>query len=875
MEALEEQLVGIVERVTFHSPETGWSVLKVSPFHSPQSRVTVRVHQAQVFAGATMEFRGQWRVHSKYGEQFEAKHALERKPASSAALERYLGSGMIHGVGPKTARKIVNHFGAATLDVFEEHIERLTEVRGIAELKLVKIREAWETHRAIRDVMLFLQEYGVSTLFAVKIFKEYGQKSIATVRDNPYQLARDIYGIGFFSADRIALALGFAEDSPERIEACVKHVLDASREQGHCYLTRAQVHAGVCALLASPQKEPVKPEVWAGRIDIAMQALGQQRVIRTRELPAEALPAPLRAEGATRCYYATSLYRAEERVAAWVQSRVRRTWPVDAARVEQWLGRFCSQSSLQLSPQQRDAVHLMARQGLCVLTGGPGCGKTTTTRALVRLLVAMGKNVLLAAPTGRAAQRMMEVIGQPARTIHRLLEWNVRSNAFTRNQEQPLVADYVIVDETSMLDITLAADLFAAIAPNAQTLLIGDPEQLPAVGAGNVLADLLAYPTMPRASLTQVFRQAQASHIVQHAHRINHGETPNIPSPLAEPTIWKKPVDCLFVDAEEATQEQLRFLRRAKAAIASTQATGESQHLLTQEGKHRGTLVRVDGKVAVAKASPVAKPQVATAPEPPEPQTPTFVVPRKFLHVQWDALALTQDVLDELRVVLRRIHPHSALNYGMSALDVIVRLYAKTLPEKLGAGTEIQVLTPMQRGSLGAHAMNVLLQKAVNPPAFDKPELLVGERILRVGDRVMQRRNNYDHNVFNGDIGQVIGANPSTGSCQVRFGRGDTVHEVTYPKEDLAELMLAYATTVHKSQGSEFQAVIIPVTTQHYTMLFRNLIYTALTRAKTMAVFVGTRGALQMAVANVDTRARQTALTHLLLRGAAEPHRAC
>ncbi|KAK1548251.1 hypothetical protein Q3G72_028298 [Acer saccharum] len=847
----QEKLVGIVERVTFHSSQTGWSLLKVSPFQNPASRVTVCVHQAHVFAGATMEFHGHWRVHPKYGEQFQATQALERKPASSAALERYLGSGLIDGVGPKTARKIVAHFGAQTLAVFEEDIERLTEVRGIAKLKLQSIRAAWMTHRAIRDVMLFLQEYGVSTLFAVKIFKTYGNDAIKVVRDNPYQLARDIYGIGFFSADRIALALGFAHDSPQRIEAGVAHVLNASREQGHCYMTRQQILDAAEALLGQNAETQAPSPASIGEAIVSLEG---KKHIRTRHLPQMAVPKIIRTDEAlVCCYYATSLYWAEERVAQWIRARLQQPWRGDAERIKRWLTDYCGRAALKLSGEQQAAVQNIVGQSLSILTGGPGCGKTTTTRVVVKLLQAMGRRVVLAAPTGRAAQRMAEVIGCEAKTLHRLLEWDVRQNAFSRNQERPLDADFVVVDETSMLDITLAADLFAAIAPRAQALLIGDPEQLPAIGAGNVLSDMLACRAVPRAALREVFRQAKASQIIEAAHAINRGQKPSIASPLAQPDIWRTDCDCLFIDAEQATGEQLRFVRRAKAAIAALEQSGQAQQLVTPTGKERGYVRQTDTKIV----------QTASA-EDGDISTASFVVPPKFAHVRWETLAQASGALEELKAVLRRIHPHSALHYGMSAVDVIVRLCQHTLVRKLGRDAEIQVLTPMQRGPLGAQALNQTLQTAINPPSADKAEVTLAERVLRVGDRVIQRRNNYDQNVFNGDIGHIVGIDPSSGQCAVQFGPATNSHQVRYRKEDLHELALAYAITIHKSQGSEFECAIIPISTQHYTMLFRNLIYTALTRAKKMAVFVGTRGALDMAIANVDTRDRQTSLPYLL-----------
>lgn len=985
-----ERLAGVVERITFHSPESGWSVLQVSPFGAPHTRVSVIVHQAKVFAGATMEFEGSWRQHPRYGEQFDATRAVERKPASAAALEKYLGSGLIRGVGPRTARKIVAHFGAQTLGIFEDEIERLVEVRGIARRKLDSISEAWREHQAIRHVMMFLQEHGISTLFAVRIYKTYGDAAIEIVREDPYRLARDIYGIGFFSADRIAASLGCDPTGVTRLDAGIRHVLSASREEGHCFLTAEQVEARALELLELLGLGDAEP--MALRVREALEALVERGEVRIRRLARSAFGRDPGSSEVTHvsdepmldsreqstagrgdtpeadvvCYYARSLYRDEETVAREIAGRIRDLSPaapaapaaspaspaadasdaatpftpvtaaaaargVDVDRVARWIDAHSQRAGIVLSASQRQAVLGIATQRFSVLTGGPGCGKTTTTRTVVRLARAMGKRVVLAAPTGRAAQRMKEVIGIEARTIHRLLEWSPVKAGFSRDAEHPIPADFVVVDETSMLDVSLAASLLVAVPPAAQILFVGDPDQLPSVGPGQVLADLLRTPGVPRFELREIFRQAEASQIVRFAHAIQQGQMPVIPSPLARPEVWQQKLDCLFVDGEEATQEQIRFLRRARAVIERTRSDRRSRDLVS-DGRIVGRL-EVESESLRVSTSPHAPPgegdgkgqidsgvgadvgsagsvrdveaniegegeregegasEISAAGEP-------FSIPRRFLRVDLERLAESERGIDDIRAVLDRVHPHSVLRHGLSLADAVRRLYTKTIPERLGRDCEIQILTPMNRGSLGATALNRMIQDAVTPARPGRAEIRLGERVFRVGDRVIQRRNDYDLGVHNGDIGRIVAADGLEMSCQVEFGPGpgsgsepgsrsgsepgpgtgtkagaetgkgletstggDTeVQRVTYTQADLAQLALAYAITVHKSQGSEFDVVILPLVAQHHRMLFRGLVYTGLTRARRLALFVGERRALALAVRNAEGVSRQTAL---------------
>ncbi|NUM58990.1 MAG: AAA family ATPase [Bdellovibrionaceae bacterium] len=835
-----ERLAGIVERITFHNEQNGWSVLKVTSFRDPAKMTTVLIHQAKVFAGATMEFWGEWGHHPKHGEQFKAVRAIEKKPASAAALEKYLGSGLISGVGPATAKKIVSYFNEKTLEIFENKIEELMLVPGIAEKKLEQIKTSWEEHRAIRDVMIFLQGYGISTLFATKIYKTYGDQAIQTVSANPYRLAHDIYGIGFFSADKIALAMGFERTGVPRIEAGIKHVLSASREEGHCFLTDQQIIANAIELL----REKIEPE----KILEVLQNLLTTDQVKLRKLTRE--------NEVASCYYSKGLYFDELTTSTLVKNLLAISVPVDEARVRSWVAKHCEKNGINLSDEQQAAVCGIAGKSFSILTGGPGCGKTTCTKALVNLLKAMKKRVVLAAPTGRAAQRMTEVIGFEAKTIHRLLEWAPDRNGFKRDDKDPIKTDFLIVDETSMLDISLAASLLKAVPQGAQVLFIGDPDQLPSVGAGDVLSDLLKTESVPRFRLTKVFRQAQASSIIRFAHEINSGSVPRIVSPLAKPNAFKEGHDCLFVDADEATQDQIKFIQRAKFAIEQT-LKEDSGHLIKLGEEWKGRLQKTTDGVEVDQ---LYRPEEINEQS---IRAPILTIPEKFKHVDLNVLAKAESNTKELMAVLKSVHPWSSLNYGLSAVETAVRLYTKTIPEWLGKEVEIQILTPQVRGTLGTLSLNESLQKISNPESPTKRQIQVGARILRVGDRVIQTRNNYDLGVFNGDIGRITQVDSEDMTCEVCFSGGEE-RTVIFEKDALSDLTLAYAITIHKSQGSEFQVVLIPVLGQHFNMLFRNLIYTGLTRAKKLAVFVGSRKAFAMAVGQIDNRKRQTALTDLI-----------
>ncbi len=811
----------------------------------PGKLLTVLVHQAKIFAGATMEFHGEYGHHQVHGEQFKAVKAIEKKPADSAALEKYLGSGLIRGVGPATAKKIVQHFRERTLKVFEESIGELMAVPGIAEKKLEAIKVSWEEHRSIRDVMLFLQKYDISTLFAVKIFKAYGDKAIATVSKNPYQLAKDIYGIGFFSADKIALSMGYDRRGEMRIQAGILHTLQAGRDQGHCYLLAEQI--------LKSTEELLQENELAELVAALLADLESRNEIKRRDLPIEG-----------KCYYSKSLYYDELFTAKKALELARQPIAIDMDRVRQWLQRYCSKEKIQLSDEQRESVEKIVNQGFAILTGGPGCGKTTTTRVLTKLLSAMNKKILLAAPTGRAAQRMTEVIGLEAKTLHRLLEWNPANGGFKKTEEDPLEAEFLIVDECSMLDINLSASLLRAVPPKCQVLFIGDPDQLPAVGAGNVLLDLIKSNVLPLFRLTKIFRQAEQSSIIRFAHQINAGEIPRVISPLAQPDAFKKGHDCLFVDTEEVTREQVKFLNRARQAMDSIYGTQEQVHL-ARDNQLYATLKYDDGAIIQekVKAPPAADENYGPTAAQKVLQPFVLKIPEKLRHVDFGRLSRAQTEVEEIRELFKKIHPWSSLHHGFTAVETLLRLYTKTLPNWLGPKVEIQILTPQVRGSLGTMNLNSEIQKTINPQRAGVGEVKFGEKIFRCGDRVIQTRNNYDLAVFNGDIGRITNVDTEDMSAAVQF-QGLDAKEVIYEKQDLADLNHAYAITIHKSQGSEFEAVIIPVFSQHFNMLFRNLIYTGLTRAKKLAVFVGSRQAFSYSIQQVDSRHRQTALETLL-----------
>ncbi|WP_250126637.1 ATP-dependent RecD-like DNA helicase [Chroococcidiopsis sp. CCMEE 29] len=726
-----ETLTGVVERLTYHSPESGYSVARLK---APGERdlITIIGSFANIQPGQTLRLSGFWREHPKYGGQFQVIKYQETKPATITGIEKYLGSGLIKGVGPVTAKRIVAHFGLETLDIIENSIERLIEVPGIAKKRVKMIQTAWETQKAIKEVMLFLQSHGVSTTYAVKIFKQYGDQSIEIVTNNPYQLATDIYGIGFVTADAIARNLGIAPGSEYRYRAGIIHVLSEAAEDGHCFLPQAELVERVVQRLSLQDHQP-SPQL-VGEL-IFQMGMTQELVMQGHR------------EHSFVCYQ-NAFYHSEQNLAARLHQLLSRPLTVDLPRVRTWMERFTVATGMQLSPAQQQAVEMAATQRVLILTGGPGTGKTFALRTIVALWKAMGKSIALASPTGRAAQRLSEMTGFEAKTIHRLLEFDPPTMKFKRDLDHPIEAQAIVVDEASMLDLFLAHSLLKAIPPDAQLLLVGDIDQLPSVGPGNVLRDLIASKQVPVVRLTQVFRQAQASQIVSNAHRINSGQYPTLESVSLAPRS-----DCLWVNATEA-EHGVQGIRE----------------LLT---------------------------------------------------------------------------------------DLIPRL-------GFDAARDVQVLCPMTRGEVGTRNLNAVLQELLNPPRPDKGELIRGGMKLRVGDRVIQQVNDYNREVFNGDLGVISAIDTEEQEVTVQFeGRF-----VTYDYADLNELALAWAVTIHKAQGSEYPVVILPMFMQHYLMLSRNLLYTGLTRAKHLAILVGPAKAIGLAVKQVKDQRRYTLLAQRLISAA-------
>ena len=712
--------------MTYHAGESGYTIarLKVA---GERDLVAIVGAFADIQPGQTLRLAGNWREHPKYGQQFQVVRSQELKPATVTGIEKYLGSGLIKGVGPATAKKIVAHFGMETLEVIEQEIQRLIEVPGIGPKRVECIHAAWEAQKVIKEVMLYLQSHGVSPVYAAKIYKQYGQEAITIVAENPYRLAQDIYGIGFVTADTIARNVGFAPDSAFRYRAGITYVLQLAAEEGHCFLPQPELVERVTTQLALPAF-PVDPE----RI----------RTLITAMVAAEELMQQSGYEELTETLicYTPAFYHTERALAQRVGVLAAQPIAVDAERVQRWIAGYTTKKGIALAEQQRWAVETAASARVLVLTGGPGCGKTFTTRTIVALWKAMGKRLLLAAPTGRAAQRLAELTGHEAKTVHRLLAFDPKRMQFRYDQETPLEADAIIVDESSMLDLFLAHALVKAIPTTAQVLFVGDVDQLPSVGPGSVLRDIIASKRVPVVRLTEVFRQAATSQIVTNAHRINQGIFPQ----LAPVTPYPES-DCLWIEAEEP-----------------------------EEG-----VAALQGLV-------------------------TRVIPK------WGYV-----------------------------------------PQR-----DVQVLCPGTRAVIGSRALNGVLQQELNPPGEGKRELAHGSRRFRQGDRVIQLVNDYTREVFNGDMGTIQQIDLEEQDVVVQYG--DRV--VTYDAADLNELALAWAVTVHKSQGSEYPVVVLPVFMPHYVLLNRNLIYTGLTRARKLAIFIGPRKALRLAISRVTDRQRYTAL---------------
>ena len=718
-------LEGIAERVVYASEETGWTVVRVA-VRGRRDLVTAVGNMPGIQPGETVRIHGSWVVDRRYGDQFRVESYLTITPATLAGIEKYLGSGLVRGIGKVMAHRLVRHFGLETLEVIDHAAERLTEVDGIGPVRSERIQAAWVEQRDIKEVMVFLQSHGVSTAYAVKIYKEYGNRAIPVVTHNPYRLAVDIFGIGFKTADRIAASLGIEPTSPRRAEAGILHVLGEHSNEGHVYYPRQQLIEQTAALLG----------VDSTTVDSALATLVSERRV-VLEFPGE----PEKEGGGA--VYLASLHQAEEGLAerlAALLSSTEQPVDIDVERATAWFERH---SGIRLSPEQRAAVRACLESKVLVITGGPGTGKTTVVNAVTRILARKGLRILLAAPTGRAAKRMNEATGHEAKTIHRLLEFSPAAMSFTHNQYNPIDADALIVDEVSMVDAVLAYNLLKAVPSRCRLILVGDVDQLPSVGPGSVLRDLIRSHALNVVWLTEIFRQAARSLIVLNAHRVNRGEMPIIDSTVQQPADF--------------------FL--------------------------------------IERAEP-------------------------------------EEVVTTLKGLVSERIP---VRFGLDAID------------------DIQVLTPMNRGLLGVEALNAELQSLLNPGGT---EIVRGSRALRIGDKVMQVRNNYTLEVFNGDIGRLAAIDDVERLVRVRYD--DRL--VTYDYADLDELTLAYACSIHKSQGSEYPAVVIPIHTQHYVMLQRNLLYTALTRGKQLVVIIGTRKAIAIAVKNNRIEGR---FTHLAKRLAA------
>ncbi|MET9437359.1 ATP-dependent RecD-like DNA helicase [Streptomyces sp. NPDC006551] len=725
-------LEGVLERITYANEENGYTVARVDTGRGAGDLLTVVGSLLGAQPGESLRMEGRWGSHPQYGKQFTVENYTTVLPATIQGIRRYLGSGLIKGIGPKIAERIVEHFGTDTLDVIEREPKRLIEVPGLGPKRTKLIGAAWEEQKAIKEVMVFLQGVGVSTSIAVRIYKKYEDASISVVRNQPYRLAADVWGIGFLTADKIAQSVGIPHDSPDRVKAGLQYALSQSTDQGHCFLPEEQLIADAVKLL----------QVDTGLVIECLAALAEdpEGVVR------EPVPGP---EGRpVTAVYLVPFHRAEISLAAQI-GRLLRTEEdrMPAFRDVAWdkaLAWLADRTGASLAPEQEEAVRLALTRKVAVLTGGPGCGKSFTVRSIVELARAKRAKVVLAAPTGRAAKRLAELTGAEASTVHRLLELKPGGDA-AFDRDRPLDADLVVVDEASMLDLLLANKLVKAVAPGAHLLLVGDVDQLPSVGAGEVLGDLLAPDSpVPAVRLTRIFRQAQQSGVVTNAHRINAG-LPPVTNGLPD----------FFLFAEDETEDAAR---------------------------------------------------------------------------------------------------------------VAVEVAARRIPAKFGLDPrrDVQVLAPMHRGPAGAGALNGLLQQAVTPARPDLPEKRFGGRVFRVGDKVTQIRNNYEkgaNGVFNGTVGVVTSLDTVEQRLTVRT---DEDEEVPYDFDELDELAHAYAVTIHRSQGSEYPAVVIPVTTSAWMMLQRNLLYTAVTRARKLVVLVGSRKAIGQAVRTVSAGRRCTALAHRL-----------
>ncbi|NLY11395.1 MAG: ATP-dependent RecD-like DNA helicase [Firmicutes bacterium] len=717
-------LQGQIERVTYHNEENNYAVvrLKVS---GRQTLVTVTGNIINPTPGEVVQLRGEWVNHPKYGEQFKAVYCNSIMPASLTGIEKYLGSGLIKGIGPVMAKRIVKKFKTDTLDIIENDIERLQEVEGIGQVRIKMIKQAWEEQKEIRSVMMFLQAHGVSVAYASKIYKQYQDRAIEVVTQNPYQLARDIFGIGFITADKIAEKLGFAKDSDVRVEAGILYVLHQLAEDGHvCYPLSQLIDE--CVKVLEVDRELVTRSLTKTRAE------GQ---VIVEELSLE--DKMLYGLEENSLVYLAQYHVCETSIAARLAmfAQQKDFLPeIDCSSAVEWVEK---QLAIKLAPKQKEAIEQAVTNKVMVITGGPGTGKTTIINAILKVLAAKRLKVLLAAPTGRAAKRMNEATGHEAKTIHRLLEYSMQKGGFQRDDRNPLKCDFLIIDEASMIDTILMHHLLKAVPLHAHIVFVGDVNQLPSVGAGSVFNDIIQSGVIPVVELNEIFRQAKQSTIVVNAHRINSGEFP--------------------------------YLR------------------------------------------------------------PTSNSLNDFYFIE------KEDPNEALQTILYLVNERIPKRFGFNPID------------------DVQVLTPMHRGVIGAGNLNLELQNALN---HQKEYVARGGITFKKGDKVMQIRNNYDKDVFNGDIGRIVRIDSEEQEVTINFdGR-----YVNYDYSNLDEVVLAYAISVHKSQGSEYPVVVIPVLTQHFIMLQRNLIYTGVTRGKKLVIIVGTKKAMAIAVKNNKTQKRYTLL---------------
>ncbi len=729
-------LEGILEHFVYSNEENGWSVVRVN-VKGYRDLVTAVGNLLGVQPGESIRMKGCWVSDRKFGEQFKVESYTSIKPATLVGIEKYLGSGMIKGIGPVMASRLVNCFGLDTLDIIENQPKRLTEADGIGNIRAERICDGWQEQKEIKEVMLFLQSHGVTTTYAIKIYKTYGNEAIDIVANNPYRLAVDIFGIGFKTADKIAVNIGIESTSPRRAEAGVLHALGGLSDEGHVCVPRDQLMEKAANIL----------EIDGEIVNTAVDTLIEQELIASETVTDSNPSAIIQTDSPSsqesnitgELIYLRSLYNSEVGVVRQIDRLLATDLkPIDI-EIEKALSWFEQQYKINLAEQQRNAIRNAVSRKVMVITGGPGTGKTTLINGIIQILKRKDRNILLAAPTGRAAKRLSEATGLEAKTIHRLLEFSPRSMRFERTTDNPLEADILIVDEVSMVDIVLFYNLLKAVPSNAQVILVGDIDQLPSVGPGNVLKDVISSGCIEVVRLTEVFRQAQQSMIIVNAHRVNAGQNPY-------PKAKEGKGDFFFIDRDEP-----------------------------------------------------------------------------------------EEILKTLKL-----------------------LVAKKIPESFKLTAEdIQVLTPMHMGLLGASNLNKELQQLLNPSG---ETLSRGSHVFRVGDRVMQIRNNYDLDVYNGDIGKITSLDQVERVVKVDIdGR-----PVTYEYSDLDELILAYACSVHKSQGSEYPAVVVPLHTQHYMMLQRNLLYTAITRGKRLVVVLGSKKALAIAVKNNRIQQRYTRLAERL-----------